>query len=229
MTDADPRRLMLNLGAGLQYLPGWTNYDRSRVTKMLRWPAVRTLVWLAGRLRILSVREVHEWPDQTYCHDLTKGIPHRDGAADVIYTSHLLEHVRPDQAIFILRECHRVLKPEGVLRVVVPDLRLLAERYLAGDRAFFGDDDNLIGDAFVRALHLRPDPRGRRVERAVRKVARTDDGGHRWMYDAESMAGRLVDAGFRDVEVLAYRESRDAAAAKLDSRPRDSLHIEGRK
>lgn len=63
-------------------------------------------------------------------HNLTQGIPFPDASFDVVYHSHLLEHFPKCSAELFLRECHRVLRPEGILRVVVPDLEQIAQIYL---------------------------------------------------------------------------------------------------
>lgn len=223
---AAQRPVMLNLGAGLGQDEAWINYDRSRVARVAHNRVARALVAAAARLGLASKGEILDWPKSTRTADLTKGIPHGDGTVDAVYSSHMLEHVTRDQAEFVLRECHRVLRPGGTLRVVVPDLRLLARKYLDGDRAFFGDHDGPLADAFVRSLYLRSVPKGRLPERLARRVLRTDEGGHQWMYDGESMSRLIARAGFRDVRVRAYGEGDHAAAAALDWRPHDSVHVE---
>src|SRR5690242_7915504 len=63
-------------------------------------------------------------------HDLAQGIPFPNNSFDVVYHSHLLEHFsRPEGARF-LKECSRVLKPGGLLRIAVPDLERIARTYL---------------------------------------------------------------------------------------------------
>lgn len=44
-----------------------------------------------------------------------------DSSLDMVYMSHVLEHVPRNQAIEVIREMARVLKPDGVLRISVPD------------------------------------------------------------------------------------------------------------
>lgn len=63
-------------------------------------------------------------------HNLTKGIPFPDDSFDVVYHSHLLEHFTRSAAKDFLKECYRVLRPQGVLRVVVPDLEQIARTYI---------------------------------------------------------------------------------------------------
>jgi predicted SAM-dependent methyltransferase len=90
----------LNLGCGSRFHPAWTNVDFVAVD-----PAVLS-------------------------HDLRKGIPFPDEAFDVVYHSHVLEHFSQPRARVFLRECLRVLKPGGTLRVAVPDLEQKAKTYL---------------------------------------------------------------------------------------------------
>ncbi|ACH39574.1 SAM-dependent methyltransferase, putative [Citrifermentans bemidjiense Bem] len=64
------------------------------------------------------------------CRDVTQGLPFPDESFDVVYHSHLLEHLLPEKALPFMRECHRVLKPGGTLRILVPDLEQIARLYL---------------------------------------------------------------------------------------------------
>jgi SAM-dependent methyltransferase len=90
----------LNLGCGHRFHPDWENVDFFPIA-----PNVRV-------------------------HDLRKGIPYLDGTFDVVYHSHLLEHFPKQIAPSFLGECHRVLKPGGLIRVAVPDLEQIARLYL---------------------------------------------------------------------------------------------------
>lgn len=47
-----------------------------------------------------------------------------DNTFDFIYSEHVLEHFFLDEALDLLRECYRILKPNGVIRIVVPDADL---------------------------------------------------------------------------------------------------------
>ena len=104
-------RSYLNLGCGLRFHREWTNVD-----------------FVAGDPAVIS-------------HDLREGIPFGDAQFEVAYHSHLLEHfTRPDGERF-LEECHRVLRPDGAIRIAVPDLERAARVYLqALERAEGGDE-----------------------------------------------------------------------------------------
>jgi len=109
--------LMLNLGCGERTHHSWVNIDYSLKAKLQK-------LWFL-RPFIRSV------PLSNYLHhDLRRGIPYDNDTVDVVYSSHVLEHMEKGQAPLFLREIHRVLKPNGIVRIVVPDLELSAREYL---------------------------------------------------------------------------------------------------
>jgi predicted SAM-dependent methyltransferase len=60
-----------------------------------------------------------------------KGLPFESDTFDVVYHSHILEHMtKPDGEKFI-NECVRVLKKGGVIRIVTPNLERIAKEYLS--------------------------------------------------------------------------------------------------
>lgn len=214
----------LNLGAGHERYSGWINYDRSRAPLISRWLFLRALVRLAHRAGLIG-RGLLEWDPQTRIHDVTKGIPHSSESVDMIYSSHMLEHLRPGQAQFVLDDCYRVLKPGGVLRLVVPDLAEAARAYVQRDLNYFPSQANLIADAFVETFYS-PEIRENIVRRFASRLLRTNDGGHKWMYDAESLIARLRSAGFVDVARVDFREGKIREAAALDHRSPQHIHVE---
>jgi SAM-dependent methyltransferase len=91
---------LLNVGCGATCHPAWLNVDAA--------PLSRDVLAL----------------------DVRKGLPLADQSCDAVYSSHVLEHLRRDEASALLRDMKRVLQPGGVLRVVVPDLETIAREYL---------------------------------------------------------------------------------------------------
>ena len=63
-------------------------------------------------------------------YNLLKGIPFPNDQFDVVYHSQVLEHFPKEKAPSFVRECLRVLKPGGVMRVVVPDLENIVNEYI---------------------------------------------------------------------------------------------------
>ncbi len=62
--------------------------------------------------------------------DLLAPLPFPDKTFDVVYHSQFIEHLPAELALSFMKECHRILKPKGVLRLVTPDLRNQAREYL---------------------------------------------------------------------------------------------------
>lgn len=136
-----------------------------------------------------------------------------DACADVIYACHMLEHLSRAASARFFDECRRVLVPGGTLRIVVPDLALAVCTY----------DHDGDADALVERLMLADERRG------IRKVIRFN--GHRWMYDGDSLRGRLEDTGFQDVVVLPAGETTidDPGELNLREREEDSVYVEARR
>ena len=61
----------------------------------------------------------------------SEGIPAPSQSVDVVYHSHLLEHLQQEEGEDLIQECFRVLKPGGILRIVVPDLERICRDYLS--------------------------------------------------------------------------------------------------
>lgn len=62
-------------------------------------------------------------------YNLLKGIPFSENQFEVVYHSQVLEHFPKEKAHDFIKECLRVLKPGGILRVVVPDLENIINEY----------------------------------------------------------------------------------------------------
>ena len=72
-------------------------------------------------------------------YDMTenKPLPLESSSAEVIYTSHVIEHVFNANVRNFFKEAYRSLKPGGVLRVTCPDLDLAINAFQNNDNTFF--------------------------------------------------------------------------------------------
>ena len=117
--------------------------------------------------------------------DLRRPLPLPDACAELIYTEHFIEHLTHDEAIDRLRDCRRVLAVGGTIRIGVPDAELYMRKYVERDAGFF-DSVRHLGNS-SQPLHLRM--------MVVEQMARM--GGAHWsMWDEESLADALIEAGF---------------------------------
>jgi len=56
----------------------------------------------------------------------------KDDSVDIIYTAHFIEHLEYKVVFELLKDCHRVLKPKGLIRITVPDVDKILELYEFG-------------------------------------------------------------------------------------------------
>ena len=157
--------------------------------------------------------------DNIMVHNLEKGIPFPDHSVDVVYHSHLLEHLDFTVAESFLSETFRVLKPEGILRVVVPDFRKLCAEYIE-HCAICEHSPGAIGahnQYFYPLLEqsVRRECSGtsgqkvlvRKLENLLFGDARKRGETHQWMYDEFNLSDLLRNCGFKDVKKYTFDTS----------------------
>lgn len=128
-------------------------------------------------------------------HDCRKPLFFPSGSVDHILCSHFLEHVFPVEMEAIIKDFHRVLKVGGTLEVLVPDLELLARRYVAKT----GEGDAAAADDFIMGTLLSKHTRGSLIFRLLEFLG-SFGLQHYWMYDRSSLAAKLKHVGFSLVE-----------------------------
>ncbi len=162
LRDHEARKLQL--GAGRNLLPGWLNTDVSDEL------GSRDVVYL----------------------DVRKRFPFRDATFDVVFSEHMIEHLDYRDGLDCLRECRRVLRADGRIRIATPSLERLVRlyddeltdvqrRYVEWSVQTWTHDADAILPGFVLNNFMR-------------------DFGHRFVYDRATLTHALQNAGFTDVE-----------------------------
>ncbi len=250
MKRAAGGQALLNLGCGTRTHPDWTNVDFSVYTRLRRHAGLARLLHEVGIISSQRWERLQALDADVVSWDLRRGIPFEDATFDVVFHSHLLEHLAREAAPAFLKECLRVLTPGGLLRVVVPDLERLAASYLhalarldCGDSRAWADYDRVVDQIFEQMV--RREGVGTAQQRsAVRVTERLIRGGatrigelHRWMYDRHALGRLLDETGF--VEFTTHRHDSSGIVAwaryglDCDSsgspvKP-ESLYVEARK
>ena len=152
VSHAGPAPRALHLGAGGFNIPGFVNSDLE----------------LASR------------PDIAL--DATRELPFRDESLDYIHSEDFLEHLPHEAGRRVLRECHRILKPRGVLRLLTPDLALLIKKvYLRKKKEHLRWCHTQLSSATpceALNMHFRM------------------NGDHQFIYDFRQLSSDLREAGF---------------------------------
>jgi len=208
--------LKLHLGCGSTVVPGWENLDKSWNVYLARAPRLRRTL---ARLRVLTDEQANaRFPRGVVRADTRRGLDYPDGSAQYVYASHLIEHMSRWQGLALLRECHRVLTPGGVIRLATPDLALAIGEYTRGEAPY----GLTPGDSFMQQLETHRDVEGTLAQRLIRKFVFA---AHQWIYDADSLSLLLQEAGFLASTVREYREGLVPDLELLEHRP-GSLFIE---
>jgi len=145
-----------------------------------------------------------------------------DACIDGIFSEHTLEHLSFAEALRVIAECYRVLKPGGRIRIIVPDVSIFVRRYLDRDVAWFEEWEEHV---------LRP--RGRRMFTMMEAISFvTQEYGHRSAWDFETLRAALEAAGFVDIEEREYGDGREPILLRdrnLKSRIITSVYVEAQK
>ena len=188
-------------GCGTCAPEGWANFDASLRLRIENLPGVRAVM---GR-RVL-------FPANVRYGDILAGLPVPDGTVDGLYCSHTLEHIHRASIGLALRNSFRLLKPGGVFRLIVPDLRWRIEAFLA-DAA-----DPHAADTLQDGLHFRPRARPSGVMGRMRAVFGLSM--HQWMYDEKLMVALLAAQGFVGIRRCRFGDSGDPMFDRVEDRTR---------
>jgi predicted SAM-dependent methyltransferase len=123
--------MRLNLCCGSNVFPGWLNVDHTDLERdylcHLR-DADPNFVWPEAQQA--AAKAVREGRLEFMRHDVRKGLPWPDGSVDAIYIGQAIEHFnRRTEAPALLKECARVLRQYGVIRLTTPSLQLLIDSF----------------------------------------------------------------------------------------------------
>lgn len=161
--------------------------------------------------------------------DATKPFPINSNCFDYVFTEHMIEHINFDQGQIMLKECLRILKPGGIIRVVTPSIGFML-RVMSPDRSPF--EDRYREWSIKHFVRNAP-----KVTNAFFLNNFMRAWGHTFVYDRETLELAMQMAGFQqltscDINVSAHDQFRGIEnegrmpAGFLDL---ESMIIEGQK
>ena len=210
---------ILNLGCGTKTSnkPEIVNIDWSIYLRIKH----NRVLWLFAPIIFNEDRltKFNSLPDNILVHNLAKGIPFESNSIDVVYHSHLFEHLDRDIAVGFLKEVKRVLKPGGIHRIVVPDLQKACKAYIEHITVCENNPNEANNhDSYIAAIIeqcVRKESFGTRQQKPFRKFienivlgdARKRGETHQWMYDKINLNKLLTDLGYKEFCVQKYNRS----------------------
>lgn len=198
----------VNLGCGLHCKSGWLNIDGSLTSllgsnnKLLN----KLLYKIAGSAAWYTFDDFNDVivNKKLYWFNLINGVPVNDNSIDVVFSSHFLEHLNKTDGLNFLTDIFRVLKQNGLVRILVPDLNIAINRFNNGeidktqDLFFYTSED--CGFA-----------------------------AHKYNYTYETLRDKLKKIGFINIERKSHQNGECPDIDFLDIYPDHSLYIEARK
>jgi predicted SAM-dependent methyltransferase len=161
----------LQIGAGANILDGWLNTNESKFS--------RNVIFL----------------------DATRPFPFEDHTFDYILSEHQFEHLTYHEGFLMLRECSRILKPGGKIRIATPDLEILTSLSAPKKSELQQRYIRWIMDAYFPEIKMY------QASFAINNAFRNWE--HRFLYDRATLEHVMEEAGFINIARYISGESDD--------------------
>ncbi len=124
--------------------------------------------------------------------DITKKLPFKDRSIDLIYSSHLIEHIHRKEINFFISESFRVLKPGGYNIISTPSINRVIEVCYGKNnkkkKLLFKHGESFYNDKFYSTAH--------QINILMRGF------GHRFIVDTDFMKKISESNGFSKMNIL---------------------------
>jgi predicted SAM-dependent methyltransferase len=170
----------LQIGAHVCVMPGWLNTD----------------------LYPQSIRSV--------TLDATKRFPFLDASFDYVFSEHQLEHIGYEDALVMLGECRRILRPEGKIRIALPSLDRLLQ--------LFGPTRTHLQERYIRNVTNINYPNVQSPNPCFAINSTFMNWGHRFIWDQATLSETLESKGFARVQFFTPGQSDDPNLSGIETR-----------
>ena len=189
----------LHIGCGGNIIDGWLNSDFSPTS------------------------------DKVLHLDATSTFPFENNTFDTIFSEHVIEHFTYFTGLAMLRECHRILKNNGTIRISTPDLQFLMDLYRDDKSDLQTEYIKWSTDYFIKGA---PHPEDTFV---INNFVRA--WGHLFIYDKKTLRSSLARAGFTDIVRCELNKSKHSVLCNIENEKRmpegllqlESFTLEGTK
>ena len=150
-------------------------------------------------------------------HNVNQGLPFEDSSVEVIFSSHFIEHLTFEEGLNFIKECYRVLKPNGILRIVCPDIMIWIDKvHTAKDVEFFETYKNAIdADYWENSVYNVKDKIKTNTQVLNSMIY---NWGHKWMWDFESLKTELESVVFGSIERMEHLKSNIHIIENIETR-----------
>ena len=135
--------------------------------------------------------DINPMHDEVILMDATKRFPLPDNTFDTVFSEHMIEHIGFPEGQFMVNECYRIMKKNGIIRISTPNIKFLIDlycepktqiqqEYIESSKRYF-KDDRPLNDTIVINNFFR-------------------DWGHQFIHDFKTLEYLLTQAGFKNVK-----------------------------
>lgn len=125
--------------------------------------------------------------------DLTKGIPHKDNSVSKIFSEHVIEHFSKQEGYNLLKDCYRILKPGGTMRIGWPNLNKIISSHLLKSKKHYNHGTPHLDLRYGHWDEITSD--------------RLFSWGHKYAYTPRYMKDILTEIGFKEIKKCKYMDS----------------------
>jgi len=141
--------------------------------------------------------------------DVTEPFPIESESFDYVYSQHMIEHLPFESGRFMVRECFRVLKPGGTMRIVTPSIDFLFR--------LFSSRESTLVDRYIKWVTKEFAPNAPRPLASIVFNNFVRARGHQFIYDRATLQLILEEAGFSDIRERQIGQSDQAKLRDLET------------
>ncbi len=137
--------------------------------------------------------------------DITRKLSFPSNSVRVVFLEHVFEHIDFDKAVFFLKEAKRILRKNGILRIISPSIEPIIASKFTGK----GDDKKYVKNTLVRLHYKNIDELLRSIGlRGVSEDPKTfflnglfRESEHKFIWSAELLRKVTLALGFRRANI----------------------------
>ena len=195
----------IHYGCGFVAPSEWANFDASPTLVFEKIPIIGQLYTRK------SVHKQSRFPKNVRYGDIVKGLPVKPGTAEVVYCSHVLEHLAYYECLKALENTYVMLKKGGTFRFVLPDLKGLVETYI-------NTNDHTAAVNFMKISGLCMEKRPTGLKSFIFEWLSNSK--HLWLWDYNAMKKACEDAGFSQVRRAYFGDYSEKACQFVEQKQR---------
>ncbi len=161
--------------------------------------------------------------------DATDVFPFANDMFDYIYSEHMIEHISYSHGLAMLKECHRVLRNNGTIRISTPNLQFVIDLYRDNKSELQMEYIKWATDTYIETAPYYDDTF------VINNFVRC--WGHAFIYDEKTLRSSLEKAGFAKIIRCDLNESEHETLRNLENERRlpkgflelESVTLEGTK